>query len=120
MPKIIDDPSQKRVSCNISLPLDFITMLDDYTKSLKQTFGESLPKTFCRSDVVRVLVDRYFYTPYRTHSGKRISLSKSDDNFIMLSLDIALEYGLVEPDQIEIDFDALEDENTDKEEKENA
>lgn len=118
MPKIIEDPTQKRVSCNISLPLDFVTMLDDYTKSLKKSFGDSLPKTFCRSDVVRVLVDRYFYTPYRTHSGKRISLSKSDDNFMMLSLDIATEFGIVQPDQIELDFDNIE--QPEQKEEENA
>lgn len=118
MPKVITDDNQRKVSCNISLPFGFVKVIDEYVQGLKSTFGDQLPKTFSRSDVLRVMVDRYLYTPYISQNGKRFSLENSDDNKLMLTLDIGVEFGLVKPEQLDLFLD--NDEQTEDEETENA
>lgn len=109
MPKVITDDNQRKVACNVSLPLGFIKVIDEYVRGLKSTFGDQLPKTFSRSDVLRVMVDRYLYTPYVTKTGKRFTLDNSDDNKLMLTLDIGVEYGLVKPNQLDLFSDDEEE-----------
>lgn len=103
MPKFVKDESQRKVACNVSLPLEFLGVIDDYVRSLKATFGDQLPRTFGRSDLIRLMVDRYLCTPYRLRSGKRIDLTNGDE--MTLTLDVAKEYGLVELPQLPLSFD---------------
>lgn len=119
MPKIVKDPTQKRVSCNISLPLGYVSEMDSFVERLLAVYGDQLPKTFCRSDLVRILVDRYFVRPVMDRKGKRFSLSKNDDDFLQVAFDVGQEYGLQDPDQIEMDFDSMQ-EDDDGVEKKNA
>lgn len=112
MPRIIKDPNEKRISCNVSLPLGYVSTIDDFVEQLRGVYGESLPRNFSRSDLVRILIDRYFLRPVRDRTGKKFSLSKNDDDFCQIAFDVCQEYGIQEPDQIEIDFDALSEEST--------
>lgn len=114
MPRILKDENQRKISCNISLPVEFIRVIDDYVETLKNALP--LPKNFSRSDLVRIMVNNYLYTPYRLRSGKRVDLSNGDE--MRLTLDVAKEYGLVEFDQLSLDFDTeLENSINSKERK---
>ena len=109
MPKIIKDPNEKCISCNVSLPLGYVSCIDEFVEQLRGCYGEALPKNFGRSDLVRILVDRYFVRPVRDRKGKKFSMSKNDDDFCQIAFDVCQEYGIQESEQIDIDFDTIEE-----------
>jgi len=115
MPKIIKDIAEKKVSCNVSLPLKYVQMVDDFTRKLKARYPQ-LPSSFSRSDVFRILVGRHLFNIYKG-SVVLHSYSKRDDEGFSLILDIMKEYGFEDNGQLDLFEHEQEPED---ERKENA
>ena len=100
MPKIIKDIADKKVSCNVSLPLKYVQMVDDFTHKLKERYPQ-LPSSFSRSDVFRILVARHLFNIYKG-SVVLHSYSKRDDEGFSLIVDIMKEYGFEDNGQLNL------------------
>ena len=101
MPKIIKDPSERKVSCNISLPLKYVQMIDDFTDKLKAKYPEELPSNFSRSDVVRLLITRNFYNIYNGSVSLNAYTRRNDEGFALV-LDIMKEFGFEDNGQLNL------------------
>lgn len=117
MPKIIKDIAEKKVPCNISLPLKYVQMVDDFTHKLKERYPQ-LPSTFSRSDVFRILVARHLFNIYK---GTVVlhSYSKRDDEGFSLIVDIMKEYGFEDNGQLNL-FEHEHEQEPEDEGTENA
>lgn len=93
MPKIIKDINEKKVSLNISLPNRMIAILDSCVDEMKAEFGSAIPKTFSRSELMRICIDRMIVHRYRLPKGTELELLQID----ALKCEVMREYGIMTP-----------------------